>query len=131
MKIYLSHKESGIQKKDFEESLRNDQVLKEHHFVISGKRHDEKEIIMSCNAAIFDASHPSTKTGIELGWAHAYRVPIILLRRLGDNEEDIHSLKEKLIAYDTLLSGIKEAIKLIERKGENESEIRCSALTPT
>ncbi|HIH38972.1 hypothetical protein J4460_05700 [Candidatus Woesearchaeota archaeon] len=64
--------------------------------MISEKRHNEKEIIMSCDAAIFDVSHPSTKIGIELGWAHAYRVPIILLRRLGDDEEDIHSSKRNL-----------------------------------
>ena len=40
-----------------------------------------KELIKSYDAVVAEISYPSIGTGIEIGWADAFRVPLILIHK--------------------------------------------------
>lgn len=86
MNIYVAHSS----KLDFEDGLyspiRNSALDQEHTFVLPHEHSDEpfnsKEYLQDhCDLVIAEVSHASTGTGIELGWADMYEVPIICIHK--------------------------------------------------
>ncbi len=74
---------------------------------------NSKETIKSCNAMIADVSIPSHGVGIEIGWADAFNVPVILISRKGSKLSSSLRFISKAIEYENLedaLPGIKNML---------------------
>lgn len=98
MKIFVSHSSDFDYEKELYDPLRKSKLFGEHEFFLphaDDRDINTKEEIQSSDLFVAEASHPSTGSGIEIGWAHAANIPILvvykdnlasgLLRYLTDN----------------------------------------------
>ncbi len=103
MKIFVAHASAF----DFEGKLYNpiraSELSRAHEFIMPEEEKykgtwNTKEAIESCSLLIADASVPSTGAGIEMGWANASGIPVIVIHEKG-------SLPSTVVKYltDTIL----------------------------
>ena len=82
MRIYVSHLRRGNYEKDLYGPLLASSLVHAHTFILphqlDQKPFNTKELFAKngCDLVIAEITHPSTGQGIELGWAHVYRIPI-------------------------------------------------------
>ncbi|MEN9390677.1 MAG: hypothetical protein RLZZ283_777 [Candidatus Parcubacteria bacterium] len=104
MKIFVAHSSNFDFNKKLYEPLRASALNTAHTFIFPHSQGDEyvtREVIKSCDALIAEVSLPSTGMGIELGWADAFKVPILCIHESGAkfSSSVLHVAKE-VIAYD-------------------------------
>lgn len=103
MKIYLSHASTFDYQKELYEPLRRS-VARDHQVVFP---HDDfvvnsHEVITSSDVVVAEVSYPSTGEGIELGWAHAARVPIVCLFKIGgEYSSSLSFVSDTFIGYSS------------------------------
>ncbi|MEK7530522.1 MAG: hypothetical protein AAB573_01530 [Patescibacteria group bacterium] len=104
MKIFVAHSSSFDFRKKLYEPLHASALNTVHTFIFPqshGAENVTPELIKSCDALIAEVSMPSTGMGIELGWADAFKVPILCIHESGTKFSDsIHHVTKKVIAYD-------------------------------
>ncbi len=117
MNIYVSHSRSFDFKKDLYEPIRQSSLNDEHTFVLPHETSDEpfnsKDYLQNqADLMIAEVSEPATGLGIELGWADAYKVPIVCIYRKGSKVSgSLKVVSKNFVEY----SNSKELISGIER----------------
>ncbi|MCL9971911.1 MAG: nucleoside 2-deoxyribosyltransferase [Candidatus Pacebacteria bacterium] len=79
MKIYISHPNSIDFKTILYEPLKASELSQKHEFFLphdEGRDENTKEVIRTSGLLIAEVSEPSTGSGIEMGWASAFEVPV-------------------------------------------------------
>lgn len=81
---------------------------------------DSKEVIRSCDAFVAEVSYPSTGSGIEIGRAEAYGVPVLFLHKKGAKiSSSLKFVSGNFIEYTTIESSLGEIEKkLVELTGK-------------
>ncbi|MCA9351831.1 hypothetical protein KC866_00330 [Patescibacteria group bacterium] len=80
MKIFVTHSSDINVHEDLYQPIRESELNKKHDIKLPqefGKETITKELIQSQDFIIAESSMPSTGSGIELGWADMYNVPIL------------------------------------------------------
>ena len=118
MKIQVGH----LRKSNFEEKLynplRKSSLYQEHNFLFpheEGKKSfNSKETLKEMDVFIAEVSSPATGLGIEIGFAHLYKVPIICVYKKGAKiAGSLKYVTTHFVEYsnsEELISGIKEKI---------------------
>ncbi|MCA9353184.1 hypothetical protein KC901_03310 [Patescibacteria group bacterium] len=86
MKIFVTHSSDIDVKTDLYDPIRNSDFNAQHEIKLPqefGKETITKEMIQSQDLIIAESSMPSTGSGIELGWADMYGVPIVNIYKKG------------------------------------------------
>lgn len=86
MKIFVTHSSSFDFKEELYKPLRSSSLNDKHDITLpheDGRQIDTKNIIKNQQLLIAEISYPSTGSGIELGWASAFGVPIIGIYKSG------------------------------------------------
>ncbi|MCJ7832914.1 MAG: SCP2 sterol-binding domain-containing protein, partial [Deltaproteobacteria bacterium] len=116
--IYFIHSTGFDFNKEYYAPLRDSDLSEIHTLIFPHANSDEpfssKEFFESgrCDLVVAEVSYPSTGMGIELGWAIAYGIPIILVARHDVNlSKSIKSLGVPLLWY-------KNSADLVEKLGE-------------
>lgn len=79
MKIFISHSNSFNFQEDLYEPIKKSDLFSQHDFFLphdNGKIQNTKEQIKNSDLVIAEISYPSTGSGIEMGWANAFDIPI-------------------------------------------------------
>lgn len=81
--IYLAHSSKFDYKKDLYEPIKRSNLASLYDFIYlmdnPGNLPNTKEMIRKFHAVIAEISYPSTGAGVEIGWADAFDMPIILI----------------------------------------------------
>lgn len=87
MNIYIGHSNNFDFKAELYTPIRKSKLNKHHHIVFphedSLEPFNSEEYLKSCDLMIAEVSYPSTGLGIELGWAHIYKTPILAIHKNG------------------------------------------------
>ncbi len=120
MKIYLSHSREFDFKKELYEPIKQHFVDKKYDFLFphenSAKSFNSFEYLKhECELMVAEVSYPSTGQGIELGWAHVFKVPIVCIYRQGSKpSSSLKSVTDTFIQYSNsqeLVSSLKTFLK--------------------
>lgn len=103
-KIYVSHSKSFDFKTELYaplKKLENFEFIFPHENSVSAS--SSKNIIKTCDALIADISIPSHSVGIEIGWADAFRVPVIFIfRKDAKPSGSLRFISQEFIEYTTV-----------------------------
>jgi hypothetical protein len=106
MKIYLSHTTKYDFQNELYALLKQSKLHKLHeinYFLDDDhptRVKNSQEVIKVTNLVIADISIQSTAIGIELGWANAYNVPIILIYKAGTPvSKYMSTVSDRIIEY--------------------------------
>jgi hypothetical protein len=115
MKIYFGHSKGFDYKNELYAPVRNSGLNKEHEIIFPHEQSDlpknSKEFLKTCDLMIAEVSFPATGLGIELGWADAFNIPILLLHKKGVHvSSSAKLLTENIIEYD----GSEDLVNKIE-----------------
>ena len=89
MKIYVAHTKDFDFHDELYAPIRASELNKQHEFILPHEGSGNtlsRDIIKGCDLFVAEISHPSTSLGIEIGWADAFGVPVIAMRKPGANE---------------------------------------------
>ncbi|MCB9810948.1 MAG: hypothetical protein H6779_05085 [Candidatus Nomurabacteria bacterium] len=87
MKIYVSHSNQLDYENDLYIPIRQSRLNSEHKFVLpheGGQNINSKEEIKSSDLFIAEVSFPSTGSGIEIGWAESFGIPLLFIYKKGN-----------------------------------------------
>ena len=125
--IYFAHSSALDYKKEYYYPILESDLQNKYQLIFPHEKSEEpfssKELFLSdqCDLVVAEVSYPSTGSGIELGWADTYEIPIILLAR----EDSVFSglLNEFGVAFikykdrsDMVLRLGKELSNLFDKK---------------
>ncbi|MFC1721559.1 hypothetical protein ACFL0Z_01450 [Patescibacteria group bacterium] len=120
MKIYISHSKDFDFQNELYQPIRTSALNTDHEITLphedSNSRHfNSKEYLPQCDLMIAEVSYPTTGTGIELGWADAFEIPIICLHKKDVKPPgSTRVVCKKFIEYDSakeLIDKISSEIK--------------------
>jgi hypothetical protein len=106
MKIFVAHASAFDFEGKLYTPLRASELSKAHEFVLPEEEKykgtwNTKEVIQSCGLLIADASVASTGAGIEMGWANASGIPIIVAHEKGSTPSTVVKyLTDTVIEYE-------------------------------
>lgn len=87
LNIYVAHTKELDYKKDLYEPLRDSELNNLFNIVLphehSEEPFDSYTFLEDCTFVIAEVTHKSTSLGIELGWANAFGLTIILVHKAG------------------------------------------------
>lgn len=87
MEIYLVHSSKYDFKKELYQPIKESSLVQKHTFIFlyDGNQNPSstKDIIKNVDLVIAEVSYPSIGSGIELGWADAFHIPIICIHKRG------------------------------------------------
>ncbi len=117
MKIYVIHSTGFEYEKELYEPLRKSGLAE---FVFphekSKKPFNSKKILPTCDAVVAEVSYPSTGSGIELGWADSFKVPIIAACKKNSNPSSaIPSLARQWIEYSSSEELVQKLAKALKK----------------
>ena len=116
MKIYVAH---AFDYPDFRNELYKPlRKIKEVDFIFPYENNDvpssTKNIIKGVNMMICDVSSQKLGTGIEIGWADAFGVPIIFIYKTGSKlSRSLDIVSNKFIEYNRVENILDEIGELI------------------
>ena len=115
MKIFVSHSKDFDFKSELYEPIKNSALSEKHEFFLphdEGRNQKTKEEIKNSDLFVVEISYPSRSSGIEIGWADAFNVPIVAIHREDYKPSgSIRHVTEKVISYkdtDDLVNILKE-----------------------
>lgn len=119
MKIYVTHSKDFDYSRKLYEPLKASPLAAEHEFILPYEhgtpRYSSKDDIRRCALMIAEISKPSTGSGIEIGWADNYTVPIAAFYEYGsDYSRSVEFVAKETVSYsgpEELLTKIADAIK--------------------
>lgn len=120
MEIYVAHSRAFDFRNELYLPLRQSLLNKEHNLVLPHESggaffNSEDYIRKTADLLVAEVSEPSTGLGIELGWANAYGVPIILVYREGSKlSKSLGAVANQTIEYgggDELVMGLEKGIQ--------------------
>jgi hypothetical protein len=89
MKVYFGHSKIFDYKNELYRPVRESALDKEHEIIFPHEKNDlptnSKEFLKTCDLMIAEVSFPATGLGIELGWADAFDIPILLIHKKGSH----------------------------------------------
>lgn len=106
MKIFVAHASAFNFKENLYEPIRASELSRAHEFILPEEEKysgtwNTKEAIESCNLLIADASIPSTGAGIEMGWANAKGIPLLVIHQKGSAPSSVVTyLTDTVIEYE-------------------------------
>jgi nucleoside 2-deoxyribosyltransferase len=122
MKIYIGHTKSLDYKNELYEPLRFSILNKEHEIILPHETHQNatdfvtRDIIKSCDLMIAEVSFSATGLGIEIGWADAFKCPIICIYRQGQKTSgSLKVVTDKFIEYTDRNDMIEKLILVINK----------------
>jgi hypothetical protein len=92
--IYFIHSTGFDFKAEYYSPIRESRLSKRHKLIFphdtSHKPFASRELFKSgkCDLVVAEVSFPSTGGGIEIGWAHAFNIPILMVAREDSNTPD-------------------------------------------
>jgi hypothetical protein len=120
MKIYVTHSKGFDYKTELYVPIRKSSLNKIHEFIFPHEESDisfnSRPLILggSLSLLIAEVSIKSTSQGVELGWANASNIPIVLFYKPNSNPSDtLKKLSKISICYscnNELINGIQKAI---------------------
>lgn len=119
MKIYVSHSRNFDFENELYSPLRNSRLSEKHSFFFpheNGKNINTKKEIEDSDLILAEVSFPSTGQGIELGWASAANIPIILLsKKETDRSSSLQYLSNEHIEYVSQAEMIEKITNLLNK----------------
>ncbi len=85
MKIYISHSNKLNFRDELYAPLKESSLANEHTFYLphdGGRDVDTRDVIKDSDLLIAETSLPSTGSGIEMGWADAFDVPVWCIHKV-------------------------------------------------
>ncbi len=115
MKIYFGHSKYFDFRSELYHPVRNSGLNKAHEIIFPHEESDmptnSKEFLKTCDLMIAEVSFPATGLGIELGWADAFDIPILLIHKKGSHISNSSKLlTDNIIEY----SDSEDLVKQIE-----------------
>ena len=86
MKLFLAHSSNFDFRNKLYAPLRCSALNSQHEILLpqeSEKEEITRDMIKSCDAVVADVSAPSLGAGIEMGWADAFGVPVVIMSEKG------------------------------------------------
>jgi hypothetical protein len=119
MKIFVAHSSGYDFKNELYLPLRSSDLNKKHDIYLpheNGYVVITKNIISNSDLMLAEVSYPSTGQGIELGWADAFKIPVICLYKEGSK---ISSSLEKITKNFIVYKDAKEMIDKLTKDIQN------------
>jgi len=122
MKIYITHSTSFDYLNELYNPIINSEICDEHEIILPHKNNssNSKITIKETDLIIAECSYPSTGSGIELGWADEFGIPIIILSKKGSNiSQSLKIVSSIFIEYENfkdMIKKIEEEIKVYQRR---------------
>ena len=117
MRIYVAHTTKFNFQDDLYEPLKKISGIEfifPHEGDVAPK--SSKEIIKKCSLMIAEVTRSSLGTGIEIGWADSFNLPIIFLIKKGNKIKDsLRIVSDKFIEYDALEEELENIEILINK----------------
>lgn len=118
MKIYFAHPKEMDYKRLYS-AIRKSPLNSSHEIILphekSSKPFKSRECLKKCGLVIAEVSLPSTGTGIELGWASAFGVPVICVFKKGSKVSgSLREITDRFLEYSDysgLVSGISKMMR--------------------
>jgi hypothetical protein len=106
LKIYVTHAASFDYKNQLYFVLQKSELNKKCKLIFphskGGKISSSKSVILKSDLIIAEVSYPSTGQGIELGWAHAAKIPIICIYKKGSRiSSSLKIITKNLLDYES------------------------------
>jgi hypothetical protein len=104
-KVYLAHSSKFDYKNDLYLPIKRSSLpsLYEFIYLLDNPQNlpNTKDMIQTFQVVIGEISYPSTGAGIEIGWADAFGIPIILIHNQSYSPPDYYkTLSSYIIEYD-------------------------------
>lgn len=120
MNIIVTHASSFDYEKEFYAPLRKAVEGTPHELIFPHLWHEQevsgKEFIKNADLVIGEVSHPSTRQGIEFGWADMMNIPILFVRKVGaKSSSSLKHLKAELIEYTDASNLIEKVQAFLNR----------------
>lgn len=90
MKVFVAHSSNFDFKNKLYKPIRESALNRQHQFFLPQETGDEDvtfETIKNSDMLVCEVSEPSTGAGIELGWAHASKIPILCIYEKGSRPQ--------------------------------------------
>jgi hypothetical protein len=120
-KVYVSHSKDFDFKNELYKVLRESSLNPKYQFFLPHENSDElassKEFFKNeCDVLVVEASYPKIGVGIEVGWADAFDVPlIVLIRKDFKLSASLKFIAKEIITY----SSNEEMLLNLEKSLEN------------
>ncbi|MFA7319396.1 MAG: hypothetical protein WC022_02255 [Parcubacteria group bacterium] len=117
-KIYVAHASNYS---DFKETLYSPlKTLKDFEFIFpyekEGEMESTKGIIKDCDLFIGDVSFQKLGTGIEIGWADSFDVPILLVYKKGSSlSRSLNIVTDNFLEYDSVEDNLVDIASAINK----------------
>ena len=122
MVIYVSHSKDLDFQKALYQPLKESDLSGQHKFIFLHESSDlpfnSKDLMSSggCDLVLAEVSYPATGQGVELGWANAFKIPIVCLYKKGSKtSRSLGAVCKQLIEY----SGTQDMIHKIRSVVKN------------
>lgn len=122
MKIYIGHSKSLDFKNELYEPLRSSRLNKEHEIILPHEIYQNasdfvtRDIIKTCDLMIAEVSFPATGLGIEIGWADAFKCPIVCIYRQGQKiAGSLKVVTDKFIEYTDKNDMIEKLASVVDK----------------
>ena len=116
--LYVVHSNGFDYKTELYIPLRKSELNARFNIILphetSERHYDSKQLFLTggCQLVLAEISFPSEGRAIEMGWANAYKIPILSIHRNGSEYSgSIHSICDDFIEYQN----IEELLETIER----------------
>jgi len=119
MKIYVSHSKKFNFKDELYKPLRESDLNQTHQIILpheeSNKPYNSKEEMKTFDLILAEVSYPATGLGIELGWADALNIQIIVLYKEDSKiPSSVQVLTNNIIRYSTPEEMISKISSVLE-----------------
>lgn len=118
MKIFVAHPGTIDFQHELYGPLRESSLSKEHEIFLphEGKSQVTKELIKQSDLLIAEVSVPSTGSGVEMGWADAFNVPILALHKEGTKRSNsVSYVAKEILEYENSEDLIEKIENFIKR----------------
>lgn len=117
MYIYISHSTGFDYQTEIYDPVRKSSLNQMHQIILPHEQGKEaypiRDKISTLDLFVAEISFPSTGTGIEIGWADVYQIPIIALYKAGTTPSNsIHKVTDNVKEY----TGIEQFLSYIEQQ---------------
>jgi nucleoside 2-deoxyribosyltransferase len=103
MKIYIAHSNNFNFKDELYLPLRRSLVNEKHEIILPHENSNiknSKQIIRTSDVVIAEVSYPATGEGIELGWADAFKKPIICMYKARTSPANsLKTITNNIVSY--------------------------------
>lgn len=124
-KVYAAHSKKFDYQCDYYAPLKK---LTDFEFIFPHEKGDEiqfksKDVIKRCSVFVAEVTNPSLGTGIEIGWAESFTIPILFLYKKGAKvAASLKTISNNFIEYETIDESLpeikKQLLMLIKNKKE-------------